>query len=43
MAIAEDGQIDQSERAEFDAIMADLREIVKGGLELEVFCGRDES
>ena len=43
MTIAEDGQIDQSERAEFDAIMADLREIVKGGLELEVFCGRDES
>ena len=25
MTIAEDGQIDQSERAEFDAIMADLR------------------
>lgn len=41
--IAEDGQIDQTERAEFDAIMADLREIVKGGLELEVFCGRDEA
>ena len=41
--IAEDGQIDQTERAEFDAIMADVREIVKGGLELVVFCGRDES
>ena len=41
--IAEDGQIDQTERAEFDGIMADLREIVKGGLELVVFCGWDEA
>lgn len=38
MEIAEDGVIDQQERGEFDAIMADLREIVKSGLELEVFC-----
>ena len=38
MEIAEDGVIDQMEREEFDAIMADLREIVKSGLELEVFC-----
>lgn len=38
MTIAEDGVIDQMEREEFDAIMADLREIVKSGLELEVFC-----
>lgn len=41
--IAEDGQIDQTERAEFDGIMSDLREIVKGGLELVVFCGWDEA
>lgn len=39
LTIAEDGVIDQAERAEFDSIMADLREIVKSGLELEVFCG----
>ena len=38
MEIAEDVVIDQMEREEFDAIMADLREIVKSGLELEVFC-----
>ena len=42
MAIAEDGVIDNSERPEFDSIMTDLREIVKSGLELEVFCQRDE-
>ena len=35
--IAEDGRIDQ-ERPEFDAILADLREIVRSGLELEVYC-----
>ena len=43
MSIAEDGVIDEDERAEFDAIVSDLREIVKSGLELEVFCGgRDQ-
>ena len=36
--IAEDGRIDQEERPEFDAILADLREIVRSGLELEVYC-----
>ena len=41
MEIAEDGRIDQEERSEFDAIVADLREIVRGGLELEVFCAED--
>lgn len=41
MAIAEDGRIDQQERPEFDAIMADLWEIVKSGLELEVYCGNE--
>lgn len=38
MTIAEDGTIDQAERVEFDAILSDLREIVRSGLELEVFC-----
>ena len=42
MAIAEDGQIDQGERQEFEAIMEDIRDIVKSGLELEVFCGKEE-
>ena len=42
MAIAEDGQIDQNERLEFDDIMEDLREIVKSGLELEVYCSDQE-
>lgn len=39
MEIAEDGVIDEEERGEFYAIMTDLREIVKSGLELEMFCG----
>ena len=38
MEIAEDGFIDEAERMDFDAIMADIREIVRSGLELEVFC-----
>ena len=38
LSIAEDGRIDQEERPEFDAILADLREIVRSGLELEVYC-----
>ena len=38
MLIAEDGRIDEEERKLFDEIMGDLREIVKSGLELEVFC-----
>jgi len=38
MAIAEDGRIDNGERPEFDAIIADLREIIRSCLELEVFC-----
>lgn len=42
MAIAEDGEIDQTERVEFEAILADLREIVKSGLELEVYCADRE-
>ena len=38
MEIAEDGKIDESERKQFDEIMDDLRDILKSGLELEVFC-----
>jgi len=40
MVIAEDGRIDDRERPEFDAIVADLREIIQSGLELEIFCGQ---
>ena len=39
LAIAEDGIIDDQERPEFDAIIADLRQIIQSGLELDVFCG----
>ena len=38
LEIAEDGKIDESERKQFDEIMDDLRDILKSGLELEVFC-----
>lgn len=39
LAIAEDGIIDDQERPEFETIIADLRQIIQSGLELEVFCG----
>lgn len=42
LAIAEDGRIDQTERQEFDSIMADLQEIVQSGLELAVYCGEED-
>lgn len=42
MEIAEDGQIDAEERKLFDEIVGDLREIVKSGLELEVYCSDAE-
>ena len=44
LAIAEDGRIDQTERPEFDSILADLQEIVQSGLELAVYCndGKEE-
>lgn len=41
MAIAEDGVIDEDERPEFYAIAEDLREIIKSGLELEIFCKQE--
>ncbi|MGI5963649.1 MAG: helix-turn-helix domain-containing protein [Lawsonibacter sp.] len=42
MAIAEDGEIDGTERIEFEAILEDLREIIRSGLELEVYCADRE-
>ena len=42
LEIAEDGCITEEERPEFDAIVADLREIIRGGLELEVFCAQQK-
>ena len=40
--IAEDGEIGREERREFGAIPAGLREMVRSGLEPEVYCaGRD--
>ena len=41
LSIAEDNIIDDEERPEFYAVMTDLREIVKSGLELEVYCTGD--
>lgn len=38
LAIAEDGVIEDQERPEFEAIIADLRQIIQSGLELDVFC-----
>lgn len=38
MQIAEDGAIDQDERAEFEAILADIRALIQSGMELEMFC-----
>ena len=38
MEIEEDERIDETERAEFDLIMLDIREIIKSGLEMDVFC-----
>ena len=37
LAIAEDNRIDESERPDFDAIVADLREILKCGMELSLY------
>lgn len=41
LRITEDNVIDESERAEFDAIMEDLQEIVEAALELR--CAREGS
>ena len=38
LAMAEDGRIDETERAEFEAFVADLRGLIQSGMELELFC-----
>ena len=38
LAMAEDGRIDESERAEFEAFVDELRELIQSGMELELFC-----
>lgn len=38
LAMAEDGRIDENERAEFEAFVADLRDLIQSGMELELFC-----
>lgn len=38
--IAEDGQIDNEERPEFEEILTELRDLVRFGMELEIFCDR---
>lgn len=38
MEIAEDDYIDDQERPEFEEIVSELRELVRSGLELEVYC-----
>lgn len=40
--IAEDGQIDNEERPEFEEILTELRDLVRFGMELEIFCTRRE-
>ena len=38
LAMAEDGRIDETERAKFEAFVADLRGLIQSGMELELFC-----
>ena len=40
LEIAQDNVIDEDERPEYDQIMADLREIVRSSLELDVYIGQ---
>ena len=42
LEIAEDDRIDEDERPEFLAIVAELREIVRGALELQLHCPAEE-
>lgn len=41
LEIAEDGQIDEEERAEYDAIVEELKELIQCGMELR-FCEHGE-
>ena len=40
--IAEDGQIDNEERPEFEEILTELRDLVRFGMELEIFCPKSD-
>ena len=42
LEIAEDNRIDEDERPEFLAIVAELREIVRSALELQLHCPAEE-
>lgn len=42
LEIAEDNQIGEDERSDFNAIAADIRELVKTGLELEMFLNESD-
>lgn len=42
MDIAEDNVITPDEREEFDAILADLKEIIKGGMQLSIYSTGEE-
>ena len=41
MQIAEDNRVDEEERAEYDAIVEDLKELIQCGMELR-FCERGD-
>ncbi len=43
MAIAEDGVIDANERAEFDAILDDITELVACGMELKIYTAEKDA
>ena len=43
LEIAEDGRIDEAERPDFEALAADLREIIRAGLELDILCREERS
>ena len=43
LQIAEDGQISQEEREDFERILSELRGITQSSLELEVFCGEGDA
>lgn len=43
LTMAEDGRIDEAERADFEAIVTDLRDLIQSGMELELFCQPGDS
>lgn len=38
LSMAEDGRIDEDEQPAFDGIVAELRELIQGGMELALYC-----